>query len=47
MKNIINLTIFGGLLVVLGSAGFIVDPVFLIPAAGVGVFAPEAISELE
>lgn len=47
MKNILKLSFFGGLLLLLGAAGFIVDPLFLVPTAGVGVYTPEVVSELE
>lgn len=47
MKNIINLSFVGALLLLFGAAGFIVDAMFLVPAAGALIFVPEAISEIE
>jgi hypothetical protein len=47
LKNIFTLSIMGGLLVVLLSAAAIVNPLFYCVAAGVGVYLPEAFSEIE
>lgn len=47
MKNILKLSFFGALLLLLGAAGYIVDPLFLVPTAGVGMYTPEVISEID
>lgn len=47
MKNILNLSLIGGLILLFGAAGFIVDAMFLVPAAGAAVFVPEAVSEID
>ena len=47
IKNILTLSIVGGMLVVLISAAAIVNPLFYCVAAGTGMFVPEAISELD
>lgn len=46
LKNIFTLSAMGGLLVVLLSAAAIVNPLFYCVAAGVGVYVPEALSEV-
>lgn len=47
MKNIINLSVFGGLLLLLGLAALIVNPLFYVPTAGVAIYTPEVLSEVE
>lgn len=47
MKNIVNLTLIGALILLFGAAGFIVDSMFLLPAVGSVAFVPEALSEIE
>jgi hypothetical protein len=46
MKSIINLSFVGALLLLFGAAGFLVDAMFLVPAAGALLFVPEALSEI-
>jgi hypothetical protein len=45
-KNIVNLTVIGGLLLFFSIAGF-ANPIWFVPDAGVAIFVPEVISELE
>lgn len=47
MKNILMLTVFGGLLILFGALGFIVNAQFLVPAAVMGVYTPEMLSEID
>lgn len=47
MKNIINLSVIGGLLLLCVSAAAIVSPLFWCAVAGTGFYVPEVISELE
>ncbi len=46
MNNILNLSVFGGLLLLCVSAATIVNPVFWCAAVGVGFYTPEVISEI-
>ena len=47
IKNIFTLSTMGGLLVVFLSAAAIVNPLFYCVAGVVGVYMPEALSEIE
>lgn len=47
LKNIFTLSTMGGLLVVFLSAAAIVNPLFYCLAAGVGMYVPEALSEID
>jgi len=47
IQNILTLSIVGGLLVILISAAAIVNPLFYCVAGGVGMYVPEALSEVQ
>jgi len=47
MKNILILSLMGGLLLLFGAAGFIVNSLLFVPAASVAIYVPEALSEIE
>ena len=47
MKNILILSFVGGLLLVFGAAALIVNSLMFVPAAGVVMYVPEALSEIE
>ena len=47
MKNIITLGLLGAILLGLGAAAVLVDPLFWCATAGSAVFVPEALSEVD
>lgn len=47
IKNILNLSAFGGLLLLTALVAVIVDPLAWCGTAGVSIYAPEVFSEVE
>jgi hypothetical protein len=47
IKNILNLGALGVILLALGTAAVLVDPLFWCATAGSAIYIPEALSEVE
>ena len=47
IKNIVNLSAVGGILLLTICAAVIVSPLFWTTTVGVGMFVPEAVSKVE